>query len=44
MTAKVGFATLRLIRVSIEQVTLEGLQPGHIKEWSRDKLLKGLFG
>jgi 23S rRNA pseudouridine2457 synthase len=30
MTAAVGFPTLRLVRVSIGNVTLEGLQPG---EW-----------
>lgn len=30
MTAAVGFPTLRLIRVAIDQITLAGLQPG---EW-----------
>lgn len=30
MTAVVGFPTLRLVRISIAQITLEGLQPG---EW-----------
>ena len=32
MTAKVGFPTLRLIRIGIEALRLDGLQPG---EWRR---------
>jgi 23S rRNA pseudouridine2457 synthase len=31
MTAKVGFPTLRLIRYSIEDLTLEGLAPGEYR-------------
>lgn len=33
MTAAVGFPTLRLIRYSIGQVTIDGLQPGNFKEY-----------
>ncbi|MHB1353312.1 MAG: pseudouridine synthase, partial [Thiobacillus sp.] len=32
MTAKVGFPTLRLIRASVGEWTLNGLQPGQWKE------------
>jgi len=32
MTAKVGHPTLRLIRFAIENVTLEGMQPGEVME------------
>ena len=31
MTAKVGFPTLRLIRYRIENISLDGLQPGEMK-------------
>ncbi|MDB5193378.1 MAG: pseudouridine synthase [Segetibacter sp.] len=43
MTAAVGFPTLRLIRYRIEKVTIEGLQPGEIKELSKEKLYGLLF-
>ena len=43
MTAKVGFATLRLIRYRIENITLEGLQPGEMKEWKQHEIYKALF-
>ncbi len=33
MTAAVGFPTLRLIRYSIEQLTIEGIQPGDYLEY-----------
>ncbi len=32
MTAKVGFPTLRLVRVRIGNITIEGLQVGEVKE------------
>ncbi len=32
MTARTGFPTLRLIRYRIERVTIEGLQPGEMRE------------
>lgn len=38
MTAKIGFPTLRLIRVAIEQVTLENLNPGELKAYSKKEL------
>lgn len=43
MTAKVGFPTLRLIRYRIENITLDDLQPGDIKEVGREELYKLLF-
>jgi 23S rRNA pseudouridine2457 synthase len=43
MTAKVGFATLRLIRYRIENLTLDGLQPGQMKEWKQHEIYKALF-
>lgn len=43
MTAKVGFPTLRLIRYRIEKITLQALEPGGIKELSKDELYKSLF-
>jgi len=38
MTAKVGFPTLRLIRWRIEQVTLNGLQPGEMREMHKQEM------
>jgi len=35
MTASVGFPTLRLVRVRIGDIRLEGLQVGEVKEVSR---------
>lgn len=43
MTAKVGYATLRLIRYRIENITLDGLQPGDMKEWKQHEIYKALF-
>ena len=43
MTAKVGFPTLRLIRYRIEKITLENLQPGGIKELTKQEIYKALF-
>lgn len=44
MTARVGYPTLRLIRNSIEMVTLAGLQPGQIMEWEERTIYQALFG
>jgi 23S rRNA pseudouridine2457 synthase len=44
MTAAVGFPTLRLVRVAIGEVTLDGLQPGAWKDLNRREingLMKG---
>lgn len=43
MTAKVGFPTLRLIRYRIEKLTLENMQPGDIKELTKEEIYKALF-
>jgi 23S rRNA pseudouridine2457 synthase len=40
MTAKVGFPTLRLIRISIEDLELENLQPGEVKEFEREEIYR----
>lgn len=40
ITAKAGFPTLRLIRYRIEQLTLESLWPGDIKELSGQEIYK----
>jgi 23S rRNA pseudouridine2457 synthase len=44
MTAAVGFPTLRLIRFSIEKLTIEFLQPGEMTELSAAAITKALFG
>jgi 23S rRNA pseudouridine2457 synthase len=44
MTAKVGFPTLRLVRYRIQKLTLNNMQPGDIKEWTKDELYVSLFG
>lgn len=38
MTAQVGYPTLRLIRYSIEDLPLENLRPGEMKELSQSEL------
>ena len=43
MTASVGFPTLRLIRYSIEQLNIDHLKPGDIKELSGAYVYKSLF-
>ncbi|MCB0737713.1 MAG: pseudouridine synthase, partial [Bacteroidetes bacterium] len=40
MTAAVGFPTLRLVRVSIEDLSLAGLLPGQVKSFDRDEVYK----
>jgi 23S rRNA pseudouridine2457 synthase len=42
MTASVGFPTLRLVRVSIANLTLDGLQPGQWREVSLDEIVGAL--
>jgi 23S rRNA pseudouridine2457 synthase len=43
MTAKVGFPTLRLIRYRIENITLQGMKPGHIREVTKLEIYNDLF-
>lgn len=43
MTAAVGFPTLRLIRVRMEDLTLGSLQPGEMISLNRKTILKKLF-
>jgi 23S rRNA pseudouridine2457 synthase len=43
MTAKVGFATLRLVRYRIEEVELSRMKPGEMKELSQKAIYKKLF-
>jgi 23S rRNA pseudouridine2457 synthase len=44
MTAAVGFPTLRLIRESIGELTLEGLRPGEFRELSETEIKKLKLG
>jgi len=43
MTAAVGFPTLRLVRVSIGNLSLGSLQPGQLKEISGNTIRRQLF-
>jgi 23S rRNA pseudouridine2457 synthase len=43
MTAAVGFPTLRLVRVRIEGLKLGDMQPGDVRELSKDFIYKKLF-
>jgi 16S rRNA U516 pseudouridylate synthase RsuA-like enzyme len=38
MTAAVGFPTLRLIRISIAHITLNGLEPGEWRDLTPEEL------
>ena len=40
MTAKVGFPTLRLIRYRIENISLEGLLPGEMREMKKEEIYR----
>ncbi|MBK6948501.1 MAG: pseudouridine synthase [Haliscomenobacter sp.] len=42
MCAKVGFPVLRLIRVRMEELSLEGLQPGEVREMSKEDAYRQL--
>ncbi len=44
MTAAVGFPTLRLIRYSINKLTIDGIAPGTMNELSEKEIYDGLFG
>ena len=43
MTASVGYPTLRLIRYRIENLTIDGIQPGDLISLSKTTLYKQLF-
>lgn len=43
MTAQVGYPTLRLIRYRIENITIDGLQPGELVSMTRTQLYQQLF-
>jgi 23S rRNA pseudouridine2457 synthase len=43
MTAKVGYPTLRLVRVAMENITLDNHQPGESWEISREMMYQQLF-
>ena len=43
MTAAAGFPTLRLIRIGIEKIELNELQPGQVEEFLAEAVLKNLF-
>jgi 23S rRNA pseudouridine2457 synthase len=40
MTAKAGFPTLRLIRYRIENISLEGMQPGDLREMKKEAIYR----
>ena len=42
MTAKVGFPTLRLIRIQIEDLDLMGMKPSEVKELKQAEIFKAL--
>jgi len=42
MTAGTGFPCLRLIRIAIEEIRLETMQPGDIRELKKDAIYKKL--
>lgn len=42
MTAAVGYPTLRLVRWSIAQLTIEGYQVGEVREMSREEVYQAL--
>lgn len=44
MTAKVGYPTLRLIRIEIGKFKLQDMQPGEIRSVSRFVMYRKLFG
>ncbi|MES2003906.1 MAG: pseudouridine synthase [Bacteroidota bacterium] len=43
MTAKAGFPTLRLIRYRMEGLTIDGLQPGDLRELDQKEVYQKLF-
>jgi 23S rRNA pseudouridine2457 synthase len=40
MTAAVGYPTLRLVRWSMEELTIEGYDSGEVREYDREELLR----
>ena len=42
MTAAVGFPTLRLVRFSMEKITLDGMGVGEVRELSQDEVYRAL--
>lgn len=42
MTAAVGFPTLRLVRYSMEKITIAGMQVGEIRELDQETVYRGL--
>jgi 23S rRNA pseudouridine2457 synthase len=42
MTAGVGYPCLRLIRIAIEDIRLENMQPGEVRELKKDAIYKRL--
>lgn len=42
MCATVGFPVLRLVRASIEDLTLGDMKPGDVREWQAPELLRAL--
>lgn len=42
MTAGVGFPCIRLIRIAIEDIRLDNMQPGEVRELKRDAVYKRL--
>jgi 23S rRNA pseudouridine2457 synthase len=44
MTAKVGFPTLRLLRVRIGSLLLEGMQPGEVRSLSGSEVYAKALG
>ena len=42
MTAAVGFPTLRLVRFSMEKITLDGMEAGEVRELSQDLVYRAL--
>ena len=43
MTAAIGYPTLRLIRVRIENIVLQTMQPGNMEELSQEEIYSKLF-
>ena len=42
MTAAVGFPTLRLVRYSMEKITLDGMEAGEVRELSQELVYRSL--
>ena len=42
MTAAVGFPTLRLVRFSMEKITLDGMESAEVRELSQELVYRSL--